>query len=207
MTSLARLTTRGAHRRRAILSSAATLFAREGYAAVGMDDIGAAAGVTGPAIYRHFASKSAVLTAVIDGIIDAVDGPEPAQGRLGPLEAADPTAALNARLRRYASGVAQRRGLMAVFVREVHHLPEEYADGLRRRQRLLVSHWRALLAAIHPDWSTERVRTAVHGVFGILNSVGSFVSPLGNDDLAEQLVELSCASLRVHYSEVRYSDR
>ena len=37
-----------------------------------MDDIGAAAGVTGPAIYRHFGAKASVLTAVFDRVIDAV---------------------------------------------------------------------------------------------------------------------------------------
>lgn len=63
---------RGAARREAILAAAAQLFADRGYAAVGMDDIGAAAGVTGPAIYRHFGAKASVLTAVFDRVIDAV---------------------------------------------------------------------------------------------------------------------------------------
>src|SRR5664279_1623159 len=68
---------RGAARREAILTAASQLFAERGYAAVGMDDIGAAAGVTGPAIYRHFGAKASVLTAVFDRVIDAVTlGPE-----------------------------------------------------------------------------------------------------------------------------------
>ena len=66
------VSTRGAARREAILTAAAELFAERGYAAVGMDDIGAAAGVTGPAIYRHFGAKASVLTAVFDRVIDAV---------------------------------------------------------------------------------------------------------------------------------------
>lgn len=182
-------TGRGVRRRRAIVDAAAELFARRGYPAVGMDDIGAAAGVTGPAIYRHFDSKSAVLAAVIDGIIDAVDG-----ARL-PMNTAAPAGALYAQIAHYAASVAQRRELMAVFVREVHHLPPEHAERLRHRQRELVARWRALLAAVHPDWPVERVRTGVHAVFGMLNAVGTFTSPLGDDELAGELTALAAAAL------------
>ena len=74
---------RGAARREAILTAAAQLFADRGYAAVGMDDIGAAAGVTGPAIYRHFGAKASVLTAVFDRVIDAVTIDPDVIGRAG----------------------------------------------------------------------------------------------------------------------------
>lgn len=179
---------RGAARRSAIVSEAAELFSRNGYAAVGMDDIGSAVGVTGPAIYRHFESKAAVLAAVFDRIIDTVvstptiPGPEPA-GRL------------RAAVARYASGVVAARRAMAVFVREVHQLPDEVSGRLRARQRTLVHHWRQLVADVHPDWSAEQARTAVHAAFGLLNSVGTFTSPLPDDELADQLTRLTLGAL------------
>ena len=46
-------------RRERILEAAAGLVAERGYHEVGMTDIGAAAGITGSAIYRHFDGKSA----------------------------------------------------------------------------------------------------------------------------------------------------
>ena len=92
-----RATTVRISRREVIVTAAADLFARSGYAAVGMDDIGAAAGVTGPAIYRHFDSKAAVLAAVFDRIIDAVD-------------LVDPVAATVDRSRRPAGSTMRRRG-------------------------------------------------------------------------------------------------
>lgn len=52
-------------RKEDILQTAATLFRRHGYQDVGIDDIGAAVGISGPAIYRHFAGKQALLLAVI----------------------------------------------------------------------------------------------------------------------------------------------
>ena len=59
----------GAGRRRSrkdeILEIAVGLFAARGYHGVSMDDIGAAAGVTGPALYHHFAGKEAMLAAAL----------------------------------------------------------------------------------------------------------------------------------------------
>src|SRR6476659_8293693 len=52
-------------RREQILQAAAQLFAERGSRAVGVDDVGAAVGVTGPAIYRHFASKDAMLAEML----------------------------------------------------------------------------------------------------------------------------------------------
>src|SRR4051812_50158227 len=52
-------------RREQIRQPAAQLFAERGSRAVGVDDVGAAVGVTGPAIYRHFASKDAMLAEML----------------------------------------------------------------------------------------------------------------------------------------------
>lgn len=182
---------RGAARRAAILASAAELFSRHGYAAVGMNHIGAVAGVTGPAIYRHFPSKAAVLAGIFDTVIDTVITP-PSDRR-----SADPADLLREAIGTYADGVAGNRTVMAVFVREVHHLPAVEYDRLRDRQRTLVQHWRRLLTAVHPDWEPERVRTGVHATFGLLNSVGLFSSPLPDAALAEQLHGLAAAALEI----------
>src|SRR5687768_7576026 len=56
-----------ADRRQAILTAAATLFAQRGYAGVTIEDLGAAVGVSGPAVYRHFPGKAAVLAAILQG--------------------------------------------------------------------------------------------------------------------------------------------
>ena len=186
---------RGAARREAILAAAAQLFADRGYAAVGMDDIGAAAGVTGPAIYRHFGAKASVLTAVFGRVIDAVTSDPDVLGELPGEDDEDPVSRLEFLVRSYATAVSGRRGLMAVFLREVHHLPAADRDLLEQRQRALVGQWRALLSRAHPEWDTERVRTAVHGAFGMLNAVGTFASPLEDQELAQQLTDLTINAL------------
>ena len=77
-------------RRQALLSAAATLFAVNGFNRVSLEDLGAAAGVSGPAVYRHFPGKQAVLGALLLTVSqDLLDG-----GRHVVADAADPCAAL-----------------------------------------------------------------------------------------------------------------
>ncbi|SDP23046.1 DNA-binding transcriptional regulator, AcrR family [Nakamurella panacisegetis] len=173
-------------RRLHIVTAAADLFAAGGYPAAGMDQIGAAAGITGPAIYRHFDSKAAILAAVFDGIIDAVTQPPE-----GSSAEPDPARDLLALVGVYARAVASRRRLMGVFVREVHHLPPEHRIRLAERQRTLVRQWRSLLAEVHPSWSAEVIRATVHGCFGMLNALGTFDSALTDDELAGTLIDLA----------------
>ena len=73
------------NRRKALLTAAAALFAVEGFNRVSLEDLGAAAGVSGPAVYRHFAGKQAVLGALLLSVSqDLLDG--------GRRVVADPTA-------------------------------------------------------------------------------------------------------------------
>src|ERR1700743_2807527 len=59
---------RKSDRRLQLLSSAERLFAERGFLAVRLEDIGAAAGVSGPAIYRHFPNKESLLVELLVGI-------------------------------------------------------------------------------------------------------------------------------------------
>ncbi|MEV7088563.1 TetR/AcrR family transcriptional regulator [Streptomyces sp. NPDC093085] len=56
------------NRREQILQQAARLFAERGFHGVGVDEIGAAVGISGPGLYRHFAGKDAMLAELLVGI-------------------------------------------------------------------------------------------------------------------------------------------
>ena len=77
-------------RREQILAIAAELFAEKGFHGVSIAELGAACGFSGPAIYRHFRSKDAVLAEMLVSISDELL----AVGRQRARDAASPTAAL-----------------------------------------------------------------------------------------------------------------
>jgi AcrR family transcriptional regulator len=54
-------TKRGKDRRDQIIAVATELFHERGFDATGIDDIGAAAGITGPGIYSHFNGRAVSL--------------------------------------------------------------------------------------------------------------------------------------------------
>ncbi|WP_166353677.1 TetR/AcrR family transcriptional regulator [Phytoactinopolyspora limicola] len=75
---------RSARKRQAILDAACTVFLRDGYGGTSMDNIAALARVSKQTVYKHFADKQRLFTAVIDGVIDAAesDGQEMLDGLL-----------------------------------------------------------------------------------------------------------------------------
>ena len=65
-------------RRQQILKEAARLFAERGFHGVGVDEIGAAVGISGPGLYRHFPGKDAMLRSLVGSEMCIRDsGPRP----------------------------------------------------------------------------------------------------------------------------------
>src|SRR5580704_11572200 len=58
--------TKGERTREAIMTAATELFRERGFRETSLGDIGAAAGVSGPAIYRYFGSKGELLSVLIE---------------------------------------------------------------------------------------------------------------------------------------------
>src|ERR1700689_4266611 len=54
-----------AHTSDRMLRESARLFAERGFHGTSIDDIGAACGTSGPAIYKHFQSKRAILATML----------------------------------------------------------------------------------------------------------------------------------------------
>ena len=57
-----------AHRRDQLVATAARLFAERGFHGVSIEEIGTSVGISGPAVYKHFPSKDAVLAALLVGV-------------------------------------------------------------------------------------------------------------------------------------------
>jgi AcrR family transcriptional regulator len=78
--------------RGALIAAARELFARDGYAGVGTEEIVRAAGVTRGALYHHFGGKEALLEAVYEQI--EVEFLQRIGALVGPQEEIDPLGAL-----------------------------------------------------------------------------------------------------------------
>ncbi|MEV0583252.1 TetR/AcrR family transcriptional regulator [Nonomuraea sp. NPDC050310] len=154
------------NRRDEILRAAATLFAARGYHGASIEEIGGAAGVSGPAIYRHFAGKEALLTEMLLGISSSLR-----EGGAAVVTAArSPEEALDALLDAHITFALEQPALIVLHDRELGNLPERPRRQIRRLQRLYVEEWVTVLAELRPDCPPPRLRAATHAVFGLLNS-------------------------------------
>jgi AcrR family transcriptional regulator len=171
--SVTRVGTARGERRERILASATSLFEENGFHGAGIDDIAAAAGVTGPAIYRHFKNKDAVLVALFDrlaerlgAILHTVAGEVAGHGPDGRRQALETLVRLHVRL------AFEERALIVVYISEERNLPDAERRRVRRFQRAYVEAWADLLRPLRPDQSDDERRTAVHAAIGLLNSTG-----------------------------------
>jgi AcrR family transcriptional regulator len=154
-------------RREEILEIAVGLFATRGYHGVSMDDIGAAAGVTGPALYHHFAGKEAMLAAALNPVSENLL----AGGRARVAEyAGDPSACLAALVDFHVDFALANPAVIALHLHELDRLPEEPRRQIRRLQRLYVEEWVNVLTALRPALSAGEARVLAHAAFGLMNS-------------------------------------
>jgi AcrR family transcriptional regulator len=154
-------------RRAEILEIAVGLFAARGYHGVSMDDIGAAAGVTGPALYHHFAGKEAMLSAALYPVSENLL----AGGRARVAELADdPAAALAALVDFHVDFALANPAVIALHLHELDRMPDEPRREIRRLQRLYVEVWVNVLTALRTDLQATEARVLAHAAFGLMNS-------------------------------------
>ncbi|ASU80367.1 TetR/AcrR family transcriptional regulator [Actinopolyspora erythraea] len=153
-------------RREQILSAAAELFARYGFHGVGIDDIGAAVGISGPALYRHFRSKDAMLGEMLTGISERLlHG-----GRARTVNAGDPLTALEALVAWHVEFALTNSALITVHLRDLDSLTEPDRHRVRELQRGYVEVWVDTLRRCRPGTGEHTARASAHAVLGLINS-------------------------------------
>ncbi|PQE00091.1 TetR family transcriptional regulator [Mycobacterium sp. EPG1] len=160
-------------RRGQLVAAAERLFAEHGYLAVRLEDIGAAAGVSGPAIYRHFPNKEALLSELLVGIstrllagaTDVVDA------------AADADSALQNLIDFHLDFALDESDLIRIQDRDLGNLPPAAKRQVRRKQRQYVEIWVDVLQRRDPRLTEAAARVMAHGTFGLLNSTAHSMKP------------------------------
>jgi AcrR family transcriptional regulator len=177
-------TPRGRERRERLLNATAELMAARDFHSVGIADIGAAAGVTGSAIYRHFRNKEDILVALMERVVEEL------------LDSAQHDDHLAGLIRRHAEFAIRDRALLAVYAQEQHNVPADSRRRLRRRQRVYVDVWARAVGDVRPDLDVGTARAMAHAVIELLNSVPEFPRLLTDDQLLDLLVGMAGAAVR-----------
>jgi AcrR family transcriptional regulator len=154
-----------ASRREAILEAAVTLFAERGYQAVGIDDIGTAAGITGPTLYHHFPGKSAILVTVITRCLDALYFD--VSGALSGTD--DPALALDAALASFVRINVEHGDALSALLTEVVNVPEDERAPIRRLQHDYASEWVALLIRVRPELAAPEAEALTRTAQSVIN--------------------------------------
>jgi AcrR family transcriptional regulator len=153
-------------RRLQLLSAAERLFAERGFLAVRLEDIGAAAGVSGPAIYRHFPNKESMLVELLAGISARLL----AGARHVADGSADAAVALDGLIDFHLDFAVGEPDLIRIQDRDLAHLPAPAERQVRKAQRQYVEVWVGVLRELNPALAEADARLTAHAVFGLLNS-------------------------------------
>ena len=182
-------------RRDEILDIAVGLFAQRGYHGVSMDDIGSAAGVTGPALYHHFAGKEAMLIAALIPVSEGLLNGGRERVARHPRDAG---AALADLIDFHVEFALENPAVIAVHLHELDRLPEEPRRQIRRLQRLYVEEWVSVLGILRPELVAGEARVLAHSAFGLMNSTPFLGGEVDHRRRAELLRDATRHALTGH---------
>jgi AcrR family transcriptional regulator len=175
-------------RRRELLAIAAELFAAEGFANVTVDEIGDAAGVSGPALYHHFSGKEALLGEMLIDISEyLLEG-----GRKVVAVGGDDV--LERLVRFHAEFAVHDRALITVHFRDLVHATATDQQRVRHLQSRYAMLWAEQLRRRDPRVGGRPAQAAVHATFGLINST-PFSGRLAASDMIDLLSTMALAAL------------
>lgn len=177
-------------RRGQILATAADLFAARGFHGVSVADLGAACGISGPALYKHFASKEAILAELLVSISEQLL----AEGERRVALADGGSAAVGALVDWHVDFALRHRALIVVQDRDWESLPDVARERVRDLQRRYVALWAGQLRAVHRALSAEESTAMAHVAFGLINST-PHSGRLADDDMRRLLTRMAGAAL------------
>ena len=189
---------RKSDRRLQLLAAAERLFAERGFLAVRLEDIGAAAGVSGPAIYRHFPNKESLLVELLVGISTRLlAGARDVRSRK-----TDAAEALDGLIDFHLDFALGEPDLIRIQDRDLAHLPTAAHRQVRRAQRQYVEVWVGVLRELEPALAEIDARLMAHAVFGLLNSTPHSLKPANGRAARSRAVmrAMTVAALRVDAS-------
>ena len=173
-----------------LLSEAARLFAGKGFRGVSLEEIASAVGISGPALYRHFSNKQAILAAVLSDVSNRLlEG-----GRERVEAAASPREALLALIDFHADFALGETDRIRVHNRDLRTLEDDASDVVRRAQRDYVELWVDQLVKLG---ESDRIvaRLKAQAAIGLLNSTPHSVRHGDPEQVKPVLERMTLAAL------------
>lgn len=187
-----------AQRRQELLKQAAAIMAEKGFHQTRLADVGAAVGISGPALYRHFANKEDLLGAILIEIsIRLVDGARAAFARHTDDVADNPGAVLEELLAMHVGVAVDEADLVRVQGREIDNLEEGVRAKVRSLQRAYLGQWTDALLRARPDLDRPTARVRVQAAATLLNAARYVLHWADRDWLKEELTKMARAAMLV----------
>jgi AcrR family transcriptional regulator len=177
-----------------ILAAAGELFYRHGIRAVGVEAIAEAAGTNKMTLYRHFASKDALVAEYLRQFANAADG---CWERFAQRYPGDPLAQLLAWLEEMARHLVSpdERGCAlanaAIELPEKDHPARRVIEEYKRAQRTRLVRLCEQAGLSEPDMLADELHLILEGARVTAQSVGT-------DGLAARLLHMGKAMIAVH---------
>ena len=179
-------------RQQQILAVAARLFRERGYHATTMGDIGAEAGISGPAIYRHFRGKDELLQTAMWTLGRRVATEVRRARESAPPE---PIAQLAALVRAFSGVVVAERDLACVYLFETRHAREDLLEEFHAIERAWHEQWIEVLRGVRPELDEDRALTLIRAASFLVGSVTLEAPVLAEDALVSTLSDAAMAAL------------
>lgn len=181
-----------AERRTQLVRAATRLFAERGFRAVSMEDLAAEAGVSGPAVYRHFESKEALLAdLLIDVSRQLLAGGSQRAG------AASPSESLRLLIEFHTDFALRDRDLIRIQDHDFANLAPEDARTVSGLQRSYLDIWVDVLRRLDGSIAEGVARTKVQAVFGLLNSTPHSAARRDTETTRSILETMAADALRI----------
>lgn len=176
-------------RDRTILDAAAELFYEKGFHGTSVDELGVRAGLSGPALYRHFAGKNEILATLFGEAMDElVRATEPA------LDDADKD--FERLVRHHVEFAVRHRHLVNVTQREDRSLVDPWRRKVNKQRKAYVKRWEGAVARCLPDASSAEIAVATQTCLGMIFSIAYWPTPVSRTKgLADLIVRLTTEGL------------
>lgn len=148
-----------------ILAHGARLFRAHGYHRVGIDEIGAAAGIRGPSVYNWFASKSVLLAEILERAADEFDTIVVHE------TVTDPRQRIVQMTRKYVAIAMANHDFIAVHTTDRQHLPADRRHRIEHRRHVRINTWVRELRRARPELPESVARVILLATFEMVMAI------------------------------------